>query len=143
MQSAPPEILQTATTPGILRDNHPSTQDGFYSDRDTGSGGRSTGDLASETHSGAQTSDDVSVVSSTTSRSGRTYTRRLSRQDTSSEERSPGSRIDAYERAHFGSRRPSDGMLFQVIPSTNHKDAQVSLLDLPNGESVSRYIEQC
>lgn len=140
MQSAPPEILQTATTPGILRDNQPSTQDGFYPDGDTGLDGRSTGSLASETHSSARTSDDVS---STTSRSGRTYTRRLSRQDTSSEERSPGSRIDAYERAHFSSRRPSDGMLFQVIPSTDNKVAQVSLLDLPNGESVSRYLEQC
>lgn len=80
--------------------------------------------------SAADDADNLSVTSAATGRGRRLNLRRMSSgQD--SQESSPGSRIDAYERANAVSRRLSGGMVFQLIPSTNADGT--SVMDMPNG----------
>ena len=80
--------------------------------------------------SAADDADNLSVTSAATGRGRRLNLRRMSSgQD--SQESSPGSRIDVYERANAVPRRPLDGMVFQLIPSTNADGT--SVMDMPNG----------
>jgi hypothetical protein len=83
------------------------------------------------------TSDNFSVSSGGTRRGRSADVGRLSRQHSSSQEGSPGSRIDDYERAFTKHRRTSDEMIFQVVPSARDKHSNVSIQSFPNGEKES------
>jgi hypothetical protein len=83
----------------------------------------------------ADESDNLSVSSGGTQRGRPSFTpRRLSSShDNSSHEGSPGSRVEEYEKEHAQSRKPSDGMIFQIIPSAKDKVNGVSIESFPNG----------
>ena len=127
MQSAPPEASQTANSVNISQES-PNNQHGISENPET-SHGRS--DPRHVEEAAVDLPDDASVASSATSRGRRSNLRRMS-SGNDSQESSPGSRIDAYERANAVQRRPSDSMVFQVIPSTGNPGT--SVLDMPNGE---------
>jgi hypothetical protein len=136
MQSAPPEVLQTATS--VDQPQLPSlpTQHGLPHDEQQASRGTlSRSSLREPNPNLEDTSDNVSVSSGGTQRGRSSNAGRLSRQHSSSQEGSPGSRIDEYERAFTKYRRSSDELMFQVVPSTKDKAQQVSIESFPNGES--------
>ncbi|KAK5079165.1 hypothetical protein LTR64_002415 [Lithohypha guttulata] len=129
MQSAPhqdpPNATSTNTHPSYSTNQHGlSTTDQF-------SDSRSQESAVREPTSIDDTPDDASVVSSATSRGRRANLHRVST-GRDSQESSPGSRIDAYEKANTIPRRPSDGMIFQLVPSSGQPGSGVSLLDVPN-----------
>lgn len=129
MQSAPPEDSHTATS--VANPQDPSdNQHGLSANPNLVSDDRSEQRHVSES---PDPPDDASVASSATSRGRRSNLRRMSTRN-DSHETSPGSRVDAYERANAIPRRPSDGMVFQVIPSTG--DSGTSILDMPNGKAI-------
>ncbi|KIW82234.1 hypothetical protein Z517_05261 [Fonsecaea pedrosoi CBS 271.37] len=78
-----------------------------------------------------ESADNVSVRSVGTQRGRPSNTRWISSRDSSSQG-SPGSRIDEYERAHTQYRKPSDGIIFQVVPSSKDKTSRVSVESFPN-----------
>ncbi|KAK5947437.1 hypothetical protein PMZ80_001587 [Knufia obscura] len=125
MQSAPPEASQTATSVNNSQDPS-NNQHGLPANSDLASDGRPERSVGEES---LDPPDDASVASSATSRGRRSNLRRMSTGN-DSQESSPGSRIDAYERANAIPRRPSDGMVFQIVPSTGNPGT--SVLDMPN-----------
>jgi len=130
MQSAPPEISQTATSVNHPQQSSSDNQHGLSANPDLAADGRPDQRHVEEP---LDLPDDASVASSATSRGRRSNLRRMSTGN-DSQESSPGSRIDAYERANAIPRRPSDSMVFQVIPSTGN--SRTSVLDMPNGTSI-------
>lgn len=126
-----PEI-PIATSIENISDTSSSLQHGTSRDNIQASDGSPHLGLVRELSSASDAADDASVASSATSRGRRANPRRMSSRGPSSHG-SPGSQIDAYERAHAITRKPSDGMIFQVVPSSGNTDANVSVLDLPNG----------
>jgi hypothetical protein len=92
--------------------------------------------------SGASTESDATSVSSEGSRRGRdTHSGRLnssSSSSSSSQRRSPVTRVEEYERQHTYSRRASDRITFQIIPSAAGSSSRVSIEEFPNG-TVARY----
>lgn len=136
MHIAPPEASQTAPSVTSPQDSTSSSQHGLHSLHDHVSDSPHDERLVRDHQPAPDLSDDASVASSTTSRGRRSDARRVNvfRQD--SDDSSPGGRIDAYERANAIPRRPSDGMIFQVVPS-GQNSSDVTVLDLPNGEITS------
>lgn len=139
MQSAPPEDPSNATSGNTTQDTSSSFHDGLptFSD-ETCSGQPPSGPVVAESPSSIDAPDDASVASSSTSR-GRAIG--LGRMSTGhdSQESSPGSRVDAYERANAIRRRPSDSMIFQVIPSSGQSASNSNMLDMPNGQSQPEF----
>jgi hypothetical protein len=91
--------------------------------------------------SGASTESDTTSVSSEGSRRGRdTHSGRLnsSSSSSSSQRGSPVTRVEEYERQHTYSRRASDRITFQVIPSAAGSSSRVSIEEFPNG-TMARY----
>lgn len=130
MLSAPPAISQTANPGNDPQDPSSTNQHGLSTNTDLASDGRPDERLIREP-SHLDPPDDVSVDSSATSRGRRSDLRRMSTGHESPDS-SPGSRVEAYERANAIPRRHSDGMVFQVLPSTGNSGT--SVLDMPNGE---------
>ncbi|KAJ9602670.1 hypothetical protein H2200_012864 [Cladophialophora chaetospira] len=133
MHPAPPEIPQTATSVDQPQQTSPLTQHGLPHLQQPASGGTlPRSGLREPNLLLEETPDDVSVSSGGTRRGRSSNTGRLSRQHSSSQEGSPGSRIDEYERAFTKYRRPSDEMAFQIVPSAKDKPSQVSIEAFPN-----------
>jgi hypothetical protein len=90
--------------------------------------------------SGASTESDTASVSSEGSRRGRgTHSGRLNSSSSSSSQRSsPVTRVEEYERQQTYSRRKSDRIAFQVIPSAAGSKSRVSIEEFPNG-TIARY----
>ena len=91
--------------------------------------------------SGASTESDATSESSERSRRGRdTHSGRLnsSSSSSSSQRGSPVTRVEEYERQHTYSRRASDRITFQVIPSAAGSSSRVSIEEFPNG-TMARY----
>ena len=77
---------------------------------------------------------DAASVSSEGSRRGRnTYPGRLNRRSSSSQGSSPVNRVEEYERQNTYSRRTSDRITFQVVPSIRGSAKSVSIEEFPNG----------
>ena len=139
MQSAPPEASQNATSVDQPQTPSPPLHHGLS---DTVQ--QASDDLLPESghrvpSSVLEDSDAVSVGSGSTQRGRSANTRRLSSRDSSSQEGSPGSRIEEYERSHTQTRKHSDGMIFQIIPSAKGKVDSVSVESLPNGAFPSSH----
>lgn len=132
MHIAPPEPSQTASTVTPSQRQTQTSQHGLHSAHHHISDSRHDDRLVGEQQPALDLADDASVASSTTGRGRRAYAGRMSLERQDSNDSSPGGRIDAYERANAIPRRPSDGMVFQVVPSTN-TSSDVTVLDLPNG----------
>ena len=146
MHPAPPEISQIANSVDQLQ--HPSShaQHGLPHLQQPASGGTLPRSSPREpTPHLEDTLDGVSVSSGGTQgpeRGRSSNTGRLSRQHSSSQEGSPGSRIDEYERAFTKYRRPSDEMIFQIVPSAKDKPSQVSIEGFPNGTRTTARIHR-
>jgi hypothetical protein len=78
---------------------------------------------------------DAASVSSEGSRRGRNvHSGRLNSSSSRSSQRgSPVNRIEEYERQKTYSRRTSDRITFQVVPSTRGSERGVSIEEFPNG----------
>lgn len=135
MRIDPPEI-PTATSINSSQDFTHLHQYGTSTRQQQAFDGSQQPELLGEPSSASEAADNASV-SSATSRGRRTGSRRMNARDDSSRG-SPGSHIDAYEKANAIPRRPSDGVIFQVVPSSGRTSSDVSILDLPNGEFNER-----
>ncbi|KIW12840.1 hypothetical protein PV08_08027 [Exophiala spinifera] len=76
--------------------------------------------------------DSVSLSSGDTQRGRPFDAGRISSRNDSSDSSSPGSRIDEYEKAQASHRKPTRGLIFQVIPSPKDKTQSVSIESFPN-----------
>ena len=133
MQSAPSEVSQLASSLYQTQSSSPPSQHGFPRSGQQTSGGSLYETSPRESSLVIEDTDSASVSSSSTRRGRSSNIARISSRDTSSQDASPGSRIDDYERQHARYRKPSDGGTFQVVPSTNPGPYRVSINDFPNG----------
>lgn len=133
MQPAPPEAFPNATPVDQPRPSPPPTQHGLPDIEQQASGGRLLGSSARVPQPAPDDSDDVSSSSGGARRGRSANFGRMSSPERSSQEGSPGSRIDEYERAQTQSRKRSDGMVFQIIPTAKGKPQTISIEDFPNG----------
>lgn len=133
MHIAPPEAFQTASSEQSSQNQTSHNQHGTKFVDEQASDSHHDGRLVGEPIARSDTPDNLSVASSTTSRGRRSDPGRLSTNRQNSNESSPGSRIDAYERANAIPRRPSDGVVFQLVPS-GKDSSDTTVLDLPNGK---------
>ena len=135
MQSAPTEASQTATSVDSSQDPSTSSHHGLQDPEQQASDGLSRQETVRAPHEPApDDADALSVSSGGTSRGRQLDARRISNRTDSSQESSPGSRIDEYERAHTKVYKQSHGMMFQVVPTKDGQIAGVSVEEFPNGE---------
>ena len=87
-----------------------------------------------EPSTGSDDADTISVTSNHSRRGRRANAEWLSSRSSSSQEGSPGYRIDEYERAHKSLRKPPTGVIFQVVPSARDATSRTSVEEFPNGE---------
>ena len=133
MQSAPIENSPNATSVETSQDSHHSDHHGLPDPHQSASGSLPLqGGVGEPSHTAVDT-DAASVSSAGTSRGRRPDAGRINNRKDSSQESSPGSRIDEYERANARIRKPSDGMVFQVVPNQNGRASNVSIQEFPNG----------
>ena len=131
MQSAPTEASQTATSVDQSSSSPAFTQHGLPDIPLQASDTLFREDVRVPRVDRLDDNDAASVSSGGTSRGRQSHARRISSRHTSSQESSPGSRIDEYERAYATICKPSDGMIFHVIP--NSTTSNVSIQEFPNG----------
>ena len=132
MQPAPPEASQNATSVDLSRLPSPLTQHGLSEIEQRASGG-SLPWSSPRGSSSVPEADNLSVSSGGTRRGRSANAGRISSRENSSQEGSPGSRIDEYERAHAPLRKRSDGVIFQIVPSEKGKIQTLSIESFPNG----------
>lgn len=133
MQSAPSETFQNATSVDQSQVSSPPSQYGLPDILHVASSGFLRENSPRVPDSVIEDTDAASVSSRGTQRGRSTNSRRISSRDNSSQEGSPGSRIDEYEKAHAQPRKLSDGMVFQIVPSAKGKIDTVSIETFPNG----------
>lgn len=134
MHPAPPEASQTATSVDQTQQSlSPPTQHGLSDNEPRASGGTLSSDNPREPSHLLEDLDYLSVSSGGTQRGRSANAGRISSRDNSSQEGSPGSRIDEYERAHVQHRKRSDGIIFQIVPSATDKSRRVFIESFPNG----------
>lgn len=131
MQPAPTEASQTATSVESSQTTTPSIQHGQPEFQQQTQSHLFHGDVRVSPIDRPDDTDAASTSSGGASRGRQPNTGRISSRNGSSQESSPGSRIDEYERAHATVRKPSDGMIFQVVP--NSQSTNVSIQEFPNG----------
>ena len=132
MQSEPPKASQTDSL-ASAQNSASSDQHGLQCDHDESSATL----LNREGVVGAlgvAIEPDAASVSSEGSRRGRdTYRGRLNRSSSSSQGSSTVNRVEEYERQQTYSRRTSDRITFQVVPSIRGTAKGVSIEEFPNG----------
>jgi hypothetical protein len=139
MQPAPTEASQNVTSVQSPATPSSSSQHGLLLTQQQASDGDPLlGSLREPSAVFEDNSDALSVSSGGTRRGRATNAGRLNSRDNSSQESSPGSRIDEYERANPRYRKPSDEMIFQIIPSDKNKHANVTVEAFPNGKQEVR-----
>lgn len=140
MQSAPSEISQNATLLDQPQVSSPPSQYGLPNTLHAASGGFLRENSPRVPEAVIDDTDTASVSSGGTQRGRSTNTGRIRSRDTSSQEGSPGSRIDEYEKAHAQPRKHTDGMIFQIVPSAKGKIDTVSIETFPNGSFYPSYL---
>lgn len=133
MQPAPTEAFQNATSVETTQDSTTSSQHGlpdFQQPAPRSPPHEAVGEPGND------------AADPETTRGRQPNAGRINLRNDSSQESSPGSRIDEYERANAVIRRPSDGMVFQVIPNAKGKPSNVSIQEFPNGNHRS-YMYGC
>lgn len=133
MQSAPSEVFRAATSVDNTSTNPSSfSQHGLSTTDEQSSDGSPFANVIGVPAAPIDDTDNASITSSSTRRGRRVDTGRINR-TTSSEDSSPGSRIEAYEKADSTPRKLSDGMVFQIVPNASGTQNNISILDFPNG----------
>ena len=133
MQSAPSEASQNATSVEQSPNHAVTLQHGVSERSEPASGHLLSGDDR-ESHNVPDEGDTASVSSSSTHRGRRLDAGRLSSHSSSSQESSPGSRIDEYERSNQYGRRIKKPMAFKIVPSVGKEFGSISLDKFPNGQ---------
>lgn len=135
MQSAPSEACQNATSVDQSQLPSDSVQHGSPDNPEQVSG--RLPDVAGdrEPNPPPDDADAISVASNRSRRGRRANAEWLSSRSSSSQEGSPGYRIEEYERAHKSLRKPPTGVIFQVIPSVGDAKNRISVEEFPNGQS--------
>ena len=133
MHPAPPEASNNATSVDQSQLPPPPTQHGLSEIEQLASGGSLSWSSPRVPTSAPDEADNLSVSSRGTRRGRSANAGRISSRETSSQEGSPGSRIDEYERAHAQLRKRSDGIIFQIVPSAKGKIQTLSIESFPNG----------
>ena len=141
MQSAPTEASPTATSVETTRNFPSSNHHGLPDTHQSASEPSYLQEGAREPDNPAVDTDTASVSSGGATRGRQPNAGRISTRNDSSQESSPGSRIDEYERANARTRKPSDGMIFQVIPNSKGGASNVSIQDFPNGAPGSLFLD--
>ena len=131
MQPAPTEASQTATSVESTHTTTPPIQHGQPESQQQTPSHLFHEDVGASAIDRPDDTDAASISSGGASRGRQPNTGRISSRNDSSQESSPGSRIDEYERAHATVRKPSGGMIFQVVPSA--RSTNVSIQEFPNG----------
>lgn len=134
MQSAPSQTPPTATSLNQPQFPSPPSQYGLPDILHDASSGFLPENSPRVPESAVEDTDAASVSSSGTQRGRSTNTGLRGSRGNSSQEGSPGSRIDEYEKAIAQPRKLSDGMIFQIVPSAKGKIDTVSIETFPNGE---------
>lgn len=135
MQSAPSEVSQNATSVETFDNQSSSSEHGISILPDLASG-RLPGGGGREPLLSPDDTDSASVSSGSTRRGRRSNTRRVSDRGRSSQESSPGSRIEEYEKLHQYGRKKSPPLAFQVVASGKDKTKGISIDKFPNGKSA-------
>jgi hypothetical protein len=134
MQPAPPEASPNATSLDQPQFSPTTLQHGNPDNPYQASGRPPHGVDDREPNTDLEAADAVSIASSQSRRGRRANAEWLSQssRSNSSQEGSPGHRIQEYERAHATPRKPS-GVIFQVIPSAKGA-SKISVEKFPNGQ---------
>jgi hypothetical protein len=138
MLPAPPEASPYATSDDRSQLSLSPAQHGLPDTEQYASGGALLGSSPGASQSAVDDTDSVSISSGGTRRGRSANAGRISSPEHSSQEGSPGSRIDEYERAHTKRGTRSDGVLFQIVPSTGDKVRAISIEEFPNGRMPER-----
>lgn len=136
MQPAPFEAPQPATSVDQSHSPPNTVQHGSPNISDQASGRLPGGTDDREPSPETDEVDTISTTSDRSQRGRRASVEWLSSRSHSSQDGSPGYRIEEYERAHKSLRKPSHGVVFQVIPSLRDANNTVSVEEFPNGQSV-------
>jgi hypothetical protein len=133
MQPAPTQASQNATSVESSDNTTHVQQHGLPDARQPASGSPPPEDESREP-GGPPTDPDAAPATGEEGIRGRqANVGRVNIRNDSSQETSPGSRVDEYERANAIPRRPSDGMIFQVVPNAQGKVSSISIQEFPNG----------
>ena len=135
MQPAPSEAPQHVTSADHSQYPPSTLQHGSPDNADQASGRARPGADDREPSPDLVDADAASIASNGSRRGRRAHAGWLSSRSNSSQEGSPGHRIEEYERAHKALRKPSIGVVFQVIPSAKDAQDKISVEEFPNGQN--------
>jgi hypothetical protein len=133
MQSEHPKVSQNDLSTNT-QNSSTSNQHGLSLEHAESSAALLSREDAGEPPSLAFESDATSVSSEGSRRGRDTNSGRLSSKSSRSPQRgSPANRVEEYERQQIYSRRTSDRILFQVVPSIRGTGTGTSIEEFPNG----------
>jgi hypothetical protein len=133
MQSEPSKVSQNDSLASTQNPTTPN-QHGLSDEHDESSATLLHREDVARTSGAPIESDAASVSSEGSGRSRDTHSGRLNSSSSSSSQRSsPVTRVEEYERQRTYSRRTSDRITFQIIPSTAGSRSRVSIEEFPNG----------
>jgi hypothetical protein len=135
MQSALPEPPKNATSVNQSQFPPNSIQHGSPDNPDQVSDRLPDAADDREPSAGTDEADTISIASNHSRRGRRANAEWLSSRSSSSQEGSPGYRIEEYERAHKSMRKPATGVIFKVILSARDATNRISVQEFPNGQS--------
>lgn len=138
MHPDPTEASHNATSVDN-QDSEPSLHHGLSEHQQQVSDGISSQDAVRAAPDPPSADEDFLPRSSRDTSRGRQYNAgRISNRGDSSQESSPGSRIDEYERASLKlkAKSPTEDMMFQVIPAAKGQAGNVLIEEFPNGMPV-------
>jgi hypothetical protein len=138
MQPEPPIVSQNDSSANT-QNSSTSDQHGLSHDYEESSATPLSREDVGRTSAIAVESDATSVSSEGSRRGRDACSRRLnscsSNSSSSSQRGSPVNRVEEYERQQTYSRRTSDRITFQVVPSTRGSEKGVSIEEFPNGRA--------
>jgi hypothetical protein len=142
MQPEPPRVSQNDSLASFQNPTTPN-QHGFPDEHDESSATLLDREDVARASSTSIEPDAASVSSEGSRRgrdshSGRLNSSNSSSSSSSSQRSSLVTRVEEYERQQTYSRRTSDRITFQVIPSTAGSRSRVSIEEFPNG-TIARY----
>ena len=138
MHPDPTEAFHNATSVDN-QDSEPSLHHGLSEHQQQVSDGSSSQDAVRAPLDPPSAGEDfLPRPSRNTSRGRQHNAGRISNRGDSSQESSPGSRIDEYERANLQlkAKPPTEDMMFQVIPAAKGQAGNVLIEEFPNGMPV-------
>lgn len=132
-----PEPYRVSQNDSFAHTQNPSTshQHGLLHEDEESSAALLIREDAARTPDAAMEPDAASVSSEGSQRGYGAYSGRLNSSSSSSSSRrgSPVNRVEEYERQQTYSRRTSDRVVFQIVPSTRGSGSGITFEEFPNG----------